>query len=205
MKKISALAVFLIFSVSFIGAQNQTIDYNDVNKKLFEHFEVIVQKSHRNRMGVASFLAGLGVTSVVTGAVIALSPASNTNEARMFGYGIMAGGGLLVGVSIPLFIIPSYQERKAALVIANRSENDRDQYQYLDTNLKNLASTCQKRRLLASGVMIGLGIENVLWGGPLVGATLAVGGLIPLFIESPAETEWKRYVRYEKIVEVTEE
>lgn len=205
MKRISTLIMVLIVSASLVYAQNETVDYKELNNSLLLRFDTIAIKSRSNRTIIGSIVAGLGTISVAAGALVALSPSSNPDEARMLGLGLMAGGGVLVGLSIPILLIPSYQERKVKAAEAYKTENEYERYKYLDKTFEDLAASCRTRRFLAAGICTGIGVGNILWGSPLVGASLAVGGLIPLFIESPAETEWKQYIRSERIVDNPEE
>ncbi|MCA1949462.1 MAG: hypothetical protein LDL24_02745 [Treponema sp.] len=201
MKRIGTFIMVLIVSSSLVYAQNETVDYKELNNSLLLRFDTIAIKSRNSRTITGSIMTGLGAISVAAGALVALSPSSNPDEARMLGIGLMAGGGVLVGLSIPIFLIPSYQEQKVKTAEAYKPESEFERYKYLDKTIEDLAASCRMRRLLAAGIFTGVGVGNFLWGSPLAGTVLVCGALVPLFIESPAETEWKQYVQSERITE----
>ncbi|MGZ3687622.1 MAG: hypothetical protein ACXWPM_04340 [Bdellovibrionota bacterium] len=180
----------------------------DVKAQLDERMNVLEESAHKHRLVSGGLL--LGTAAVFGGLTVGTAVAGNSGTALPIIFGITGGAAAVAGTLILIF--PNEAEVLSAKYRTLPYATPDDLHAKVtagEVYLESLSDHAHRERILIGAVFCAAGLGEVIGyfvgGNPgstqylaYSGAAIATGGLVQLFVERPAETEYANFIRWKE-------
>ncbi len=192
------LLAFALAPATLRGEPCSSATYAQLNEKLFGHLAFLSDSARADRAIAGGILLALGGLCVGLGSLILADGTADSPEATIIGYTALGSGAALGLLSLPVFVIPSAEERTFAAYqrYVGQSEHEiTTRYERGEHDFRDLAEFRRRGRIAGGGIAIALGAGSILFSGSIYGAALIGSGLAGLFIPTKAENAWNAFLR----------